>query len=448
MHARSLAAAIATALSTLVAPLASPAAEPAVWPQWRGPRATGEAPAGNPPLAWSETENVRFKVAIPGKGLSTPIVWGNRIFLTSAVPKAPEPPPAPPADGERMPRVAPSAAQRFLVLALDLATGKTLWEHSPREAVPHEGTHLDASWASASPVTDGEHLFAHFGSNGLYAYDLEGNLKWSKDLGDMATRNAFGEGSSPALHGDTLVVNWDHEGESFVVALDKRTGEERWRRPREGEVTSWSTPLVVEVGGKAQVVIASTGKTRAYDLPTGNVVWEAQGMTLNVIPSPVAANGMVYLMSGFRGNALQAIRLEAAQGMVASAPALVWSHDRDTPYVPSPLLHDGLLYFVKHNQAMLSALDSQTGAVAYGPARLEGLEGIYASPVAAAGRLYVAGRNGTTAVLKAGRELQVLALNRLDDRFDASPVVAGDALLLRGHQHLYRLETMPKPAAR
>ncbi|HEX4953540.1 MAG TPA: PQQ-binding-like beta-propeller repeat protein [Thermoanaerobaculia bacterium] len=409
------------------------------WPQWRGPLANGVAPQGNPPIAWSETQNVRFKIAIPGRGLSTPVVWKSKIFVTSAVPVGEAPAPAPaPAEGGRPGRVVPSGAQRFVLHLIDTSTGEILWTRTAREAVPHEGTHADGSWASASPVTDGEVVLAHFGSNGLYAYDLDGKLLWSKDLGDMAARNAFGEGSSPVIAGDTVVVNWDHEAGSFIVALDKRTGNERWRQSRE-EVTSWSTPLVVEHGGRKQVVVAATGRTRAYDLATGEVIWQVGGLTTNVIPSPVESDGVVYLMSGFRGNALQAIRLDQAKGEVAGAPAVAWTWDRDTPYVPSPLLYEGILYFLKHNTGTLSALDAKTGALRYGPVRLEGLDGAYASPVAAAGRVYVVGRNGVTQVIKAGAEHVVLATNKLDDRFDASPVIAGNQLLLRGHRYLYAL---------
>lgn len=420
------------------------------WSQWRGPLATGVAPAGNPPLEWSETKNVRFKVEIPGRGHATPVVWGDSIFLTSAVPVAPVPvstPPAvkneEPAGGWPPPSVATSS-QRFVVMALDRKTGKTLWERTAREGVPHEGTHRDGTWASASPVTDGELLVASFGSNGIYAYSLDGTLRWSKDLGDMRTRNGFGEGSSPVIVGELVIVNWDHEGESFIVALDRKTGEERWRKSRE-EVTSWSTPLVVEVGGRKQVIVAATGRTRAYDAATGEVIWQAAGMTTNTIPSPVQADGIVYLMSGFRGNALQAVRLaEAAKaggGDLTGAPAIAWTYDRDTPYVPSPVLYDGLLYFLKHNTGTLSVLDAKSGGVKYGPVRLPELDGVYASPVAANGRVYVVGRDGATSVLKAGPQLEVLATNRLEDHFDASPVVAGDSLFLRGGRYLYALAT-------
>ena len=426
---------------------AGAAAETSHWPQWRGPLGTGEAPDGDPPVEWSETKNVRWKVEIPGKGHASPVVWGDYVFVTTAVPTGekmqplvPEPDPNGEAGQQRRRRsrgLAPDQAQRFVVLALDRATGRVVWQHVARQQVPHEGTHLDATWSSASPVTDGEVLVAHFGSNGIYGYSLDGKLLWTRDLGDMQTRNGFGEGSSPAIHGNTVVVTWDHEGDSFIVALDKRTGEELWRKERADEPTSWATPLIVSPGGKPQVVVSGTGRVRGYDLATGDVVWETGGMTTNAIPSPVHRDGIVYVMSGFRGNALLAVNVDGARGDLAGTEAIAWSYDRDTPYVPSPLLYGDLLYFLKHNRGILSVLDRTTGEVVYGPQRLEGIEGVYGSLVGAAGHVYVTGRGGTFVVLEHGRTLKVLATNTLDDTFDASPAIVGDELYLRGGKHLY-----------
>jgi outer membrane protein assembly factor BamB len=412
-----------------------------VWPAWRGPEHTGEA-EGDPPVTWSETENVRWKVAVPGLGTSTPIVWGDRIFLTTAIDTGkPGDRPAPAAEeGERRRGGGPpSTAYRFVLMALDLDSGELVWERTAREEQPHEGTHPDGTFASSSPVADNERVYAFFGSQGLYAYTHAGEKVWEVDLGDMTTRLGFGEGASPALADGTLVVLWDHEGESFIVALDAATGKEKWRTGRE-EMTAWATPLVVDHDGRKQVVTAATGKVRSYDLATGELIWEGPGMTLNAIPSPVTADGVVYLMSGFRGNTALAIDLDKAQGDVTGSDAIVWSLDRDTPYVPSPLLYDGILYFLKSNNGLLTAVEVATGNVLYGPERLDAVRNIYASPVGAAGRVYLLGRDGGAAVLKHGRQLEVMAENSLDDSFDASPVVAGKRLLLRGRQHLYCLE--------
>jgi len=392
------------------------------WPQWRGPLGNGVAPEGNPPTRWSETQNVQWKVKVPGFGSGTPIVWGDQVFLLTALAKYASP------DAQRK-------DHQFVVLSIERNSGKTLWQQTARELIPHEGHHRDHGFASASALTDGEHLLAYFGSRGLYCYDLTGNLKWSRDFGDMRTRNGFGEGSTPALHGDTVVVNWDHEGPDFVVALNKDTGEEIWRQSRD-EPTSWATPLIVEHDGKAQVVVNGTKAVRSYDLKTGTLIWECGGQTVNVIPSPVTGHGMVYAMSGFRGAALKAIQL-GHTGDLTDAPGLAWSHDRNTPYVPSPLLYGQLLYFHKGNNAMLSCVDAKTGKAYFEEKRLDGPNGIYASPVGAAGRVYVVGRDGTSLVLRNDGKGQVLAMNKLEDRIDASPAIVGGQLFLRGHEHLY-----------
>jgi outer membrane protein assembly factor BamB len=425
------------------------AANQAFWPQWRGPLANGVAPLGDPPTQWSETNNLKWKVRIPGFGTSTPIIWGNQVFILTAAPtgkkaEASTTPPPAQNQGEGPGRrrggggfgsEKPTETQRFVVLCLDRATGKTLWEKAAREELPHEGHHRDHGFASASPVTDGQVLLAYFGSRGLYCYDLNGNLKWEKDFGDMRTRNGFGEGSSPALHGNTVVVLWDHEGEDFIVALDKNTGKELWRQKRD-EPSGWSTPLVVEHTGKHQVVVSATGKVRSYDLVKGDPLWECAGQTANAIPSPVTADGVVYVTSGFRGSALQAIKLGRA-GDLAGTDALVWSHNRNTPYVPSPLLFGDLLYFIKSNDAILSCFEASTGKALIDGERLEGIRGVYASPVGARDRVYVLGRDGSTLVLKKGPKLEVLATNKLDDKTDASIAVVGKDLFIRGHQNLY-----------
>jgi outer membrane protein assembly factor BamB len=285
-------------------------------------------------------------------------------------------------------------------------------------------------------VADGEQVCAFFGSRGLFCYDLDGDFLWERDFGDMEIRMEFGEGASPALYGDTIIINWDHQGQSFITALDKRTGEDRWRVDRD-EVTSWSTPLIVEHAGGAQVVTSATNRVRSYDVATGQTVWESEGMTTNAIPTPVAADGVVYVTSGYRDNRLLAVRLADASGDITGTEAVVWSLDRDTPYVPSPLLHQGILYLLKSNSGVLSAFDAQTGARVYGPQRLPGVRSVYASPVAVGDRIYIASREGTTLVIKAGQDFEVLATNELDDEFDASPAIAGDELYLRGQGYLY-----------
>jgi outer membrane protein assembly factor BamB len=412
------------------------------WHQWRGPHATGVSPNGNPPIEWGEGQNVRWKIEIPGKGHATPIVWGNHIFVTTAIETDKQAKPqTQKTDESEQPRrrrggAPPTKYVKFDLIAINRQDGSIAWQQTGREEVPHEGTHNDGSWASSSAVTDGEHVYAYFGSRGLYCYDMSGNLKWEKDLGDMTIKLGFGEGSSPVLHGDAIIINWDHEGPSFIVALDKKTGEELWKVSRD-ENTSWSTPIVVDHAGTPQVIANATNRTRSYELATGNLIWELSGMTPNTIPSPVAANGTVYVTSGFRGNNLQAIRLAAAKGDITGSKAVAWEYDRDTPYVPSPLLYGDMLYIVKNNNGLLSCFNANTGEVYYGPERLEGISGIYASPVGASNRVYIVGRDGNALIIKHGSAFEVLAENTLDDNFDASPAIVDNEIYLRGHRYLY-----------
>ena len=311
-----------------------------------------------------------------------------------------------------------------------------LWQQVAREEVPHEGFRQgEGSFASSSGLTDGKHLYAYFGSRGLYCYDFNGKQIWSQDLGKMRMAMGFGEGSSPALYQDTLIVNRDNEDNSFIIALDKNTGKTLWKKPR-AERTSWSTPLIIERDGKAQAVVTATGKIRSYDVASGEVLWECGGLTRNVIPCPVADDSMVYCMSGFQGNALLAIRL-GRTGDLTGSDAIAWTHNKSTPYVPSPLLYNGKLYFFANNNGVLTCLDAKSGDSLFEAQKLEDLSGVYASPLGAAGRVYLVGRNGVTVVLKQSDKLEVLATNRLDEKFDASPAAAGKDLFLRGHEYLY-----------
>ena len=408
----------------------APADSQAYWSQWRGPEATGVSPKGDPPVEWSEDRNIRWKVAIPGKGHASPIIWDQTVFVATAIPTDSKNP----VEGEG--QVKPAQVMKFDLLALDRKTGKVLWQRTTRKQGPHEGTHGANTWASASPVTDGEHVYAYFGSFGLFCLDMKGNPVWEKDLGDMSVRLKFGEGSSPLLYGNKIVIIWDHQGDSFIVALDKRTGDELWRVPRDEE-TSWSSPIVVEHGGRKQVVTSATNRVRSYDLENGDLLWDGSGVTLNAIPSPVAAEGIVFVTSGFRGNVLQAIRIGAAQGDITDSEAIAWELDRDTPYVPSPLLYGDLLYFVKGNNGILTCLNAKTGEAHYGPLRLEGIEGVYASPVGAGNRVYLPSQNGTTIVIRKGPAFEALARNTLEDGFDASPAVVDKELFLRGRKFLY-----------
>ena len=410
------------------------------WPQWRGPLATGVAPHANPPVVWNEAEgtNIRWKTEIPGRGHSTPIVWGDRIFLTTAIAIGEPLPPrrsTAPGNHDNLPV---THRHKFVALAVNRSNGEILWQQSLREALPVEQGHHTGSLASNSPVTDGEHLFAFFGSFGLYCLDLDGQLVWKADFGPMQSLHGHGEGSSPVLYQETLIVNWDHEGKSFVVALDKQTGKQRWKIER-NEVTSWAPPIIVEHEGKPQVIVSGTSRIRGYDLADGKVLWECGGLSSNVVASPVYADGMVFAGSSYDKKVLIAIRLEGAAGDITGTSQVAWSRIRGTPYVPSPLLYDGGLYFLTHYQGILSRLDARTGENRPGAFRLEGINDVYSSPVAAAGRIYVTDLDGTTIVVQSGEVPRSLALNHLSEPISASAAIAGSQLLLRGERHLYCL---------
>jgi len=422
----------------LVSAVAQQADSNAQWPAWRGPRQNGVAPQGDPPTKWSETENIKWKVAIPGEGSSTPIIWGDRIFLLTAiktdkvtadVPDAADQPNRP--FGIKFPK----NYFQFMVMCLDRATGRALWQKLATERVPHEGVHPDNDYASSSPVTDGKRLFVNFGSNGVYAYDLDGKELWSKEFGKLKTRNSFGEGSSPALHGNILVTAWDQDGPSFIIAQNAETGELLWRKDRD-EKTAWATPLIVERAGKTQVITNASNLVRSYDLHTGELLWQCAGQVTNVTPSPVAGEKLVYCMSGYRGSALYALPFDQ-RGDLTDSDKIAWKLDRGTPYIPSPLLYDNRLYFTQSNEGILSCVDALTGKTLIERTRLQGISTIYGSPVGAAGKVYFTSRRGATTVIKHANELEVIASNQLDEEFDASPAVVGKEIYLRGKKSLY-----------
>jgi len=413
------------------------------WHQWRGPEANGAALEGNPPVEWSEEKNIRWKIEIPGKGHATPIIWDDKVFIQTAIPTEKDlatdegnQNTQPSGQRRGMPSVKTSKVYKFAVLAISRRDGSIIWEKAVNEDVPHEATHEEGSWASNSPVTDGEYVYAYFGSRGLYCLDMNGNIVWNRDFGDMKIKMAFGEGSSPAIYGDTLVINWDNEENSFIVALDKKTGEDIWHKDRD-EKTSWSTPLIVEHNGKQQVIVSATNRIRSYDLATGDLIWECRGMTQNAIPSPVSSDGIVYLMGGFRGNILLAIQLDKASGDITDTDAILWKYDKDTSYAPSPLLYNGRLYFMLNNEGILSCFDAKTGKPFYSREKLSGISGFFSSPVGAGDHVYLVGKNGVTVVIKSSPEFEVVATNTLQDNFTASPAVVDNEIYLRGYKNLY-----------
>lgn len=409
------------------------------WPQWRGPLANGVAPFADPPVEWSEKKNIRWKIELPGKGHSSPIVFGNRVYVTAAAPVGEAQKPVFDSAPGVHDSVPVTHRHQYMVLAIDRKDGRVIWKKIVREEWPHEGGHTTGSPASNSPVTDGEFIYAFFGSRGLYCLDTNGAVKWQRDLGKMQTLHAHGEGSSPVLHGDMLIVNWDHEGESSLFAFDKRTGKELWKTARD-EKTSWSTPILVQHAGKTQLVVSATKRVRSYDVTTGALLWECDGLTDNVVASPVQWREMVIAGNSYYRQAMVAIRLAGASGDISKSTNVAWRLNRLTPYVSSPLLYGDTLYHLRHNQNVLVRLNPETGEFRGELLRLEGIQDfVFASPVGAAGRIYVSGRDGTTVVLRHDATNATLAVNKLEDSFSASAALADRELYLRGERFLYSI---------
>lgn len=429
-------------------PLAAAPVVEGQWPRWRGPYDNGVARAAAP-TKFSAAENILWKAEIPGRGHSSPVIWKDRIFLTTAVPTgkpaepAPEPATAAARAGKkgRGPRGGgmPLLEHRFVVMALDRATGKKIWEKVATTETPHEGHHgTYGSFASNSPVTDGDILIAFFGSRGVYAYDLDGNLKWEKSFGKFQMRLGFGEGTAPVLHEDTLILNFDHQGEDFIVALDKSTGKELWRTARDEE-SNWSAPLVIEHAGRTQVIVSATARVKSYDLETGEELWECGGLGLNTIPAPVYDGENVYVMSGYRDKNMFAIKLDGAEGDLTGTDHVLWQNTRGNSYTPSPVLHDGILYFTSDN-GMVSAMNAKSGEPYYLQQRLPNPTSLKSSPVAAGDYLYQATEDGDVVVIRMGEEYAVESVNNFPDEFFiATPAFADGKIYLRGRNTLYAI---------
>ncbi|MFT5496185.1 MAG: outer membrane protein assembly factor BamB [Kiritimatiellia bacterium] len=409
------------------------------WHQWRGPENNGVSRTATPPLEWSETKNVAWKIKIPGQGTASPIVYGDRIFVLTAVntelvdPSLPKPEDQP----DRVFGIKhPNTRYEMVVLCIDRKTGKQLWRDVAKTLVPHEGHHRDGSFASASPFCDGERLVCWFGSAGLFAYSLEGEKLWERDLGQAKVGASLGEGSSPVVHDGKIVLVRDHAGQSTITVLNAANGKTLWSKERD-EPNAWATPAIAQHGGITQVITCASKQVCAYNLETGDIIWSAKGLTGNCTPCPIVDGDTVYCMSGYEGYALLAIPITGTGDVT---DAIRWKLDRGTPYVPSPVLYDDRLYFTQSNQNILTAVDVTDGRKLFEKTRLPDVSGLYASPVAAAGRIYFAGRNGTTLVMEHGDTFKVQATNVLDDHFHASPALAGKQLLLRGLSSLYCLE--------
>lgn len=442
------------------------------WPNFRGPTYNGTSTTASPPTEWSESKNVKWKIEIPGSGNnSSPIVWGDRVYVLTAIPqplsdeaKAAQEEEAKKRESERAQggdgarrrgrrggrggrggrrgggrASAPLTPTKFVTICYDRNTGDKVWEQEAVEATPHQGTHGDHSFASASPITDGKHIYSHFGSRGLYCYDMDGSLKWKRDdFGEMQTRNGFGEGSSPFLHQDTIIVPWDHEGDSYVIALDAKTGETKWKNERD-EPSNWVTPVVVENDGASVVVTGGENYARAYELESGKELWKTSGFTSRPISAPVVHDDLVFLASSRGGAFLAAVKF-GSEGTLDSNDGVAWSTQDSAPDVPSMMLSDGRVYFMKGSTNVINCLSAESGEEVFGQSRLPGISGVYSSLVAAGGKVIVVGRDGAAVVLEDSDSFKVLAENNLDDSIDATPALAGNQMFLRGKKFLYCIE--------
>jgi outer membrane protein assembly factor BamB len=374
--------------------------------------------------------------------------------VTTAVPTgkpleaAPAPPPPPAGEGKGGFRggrggrggpggdSGPQAEHRFVVMCFDRNSGKLLWEQTATTATPHEGFHRQyGSFASNSPVTDGRRVYANFGSRGLYAYTLDGKLAWKKELPAMKIFLTFGEGVPTVLHDGTLLIKHDNQENSFLLALNAEDGKEKWRVERP-EITSWSEPLVVTHGGRKQVVLSASGKTRSYDFATGEPIWEVAGLGRNVIPAPVQFQDVVIVQSGYTQPNMLAIKL-GRTGDLTGTDAVLWSNTRGNSYTPSPVLHEGRYYFLT-DSGMLSSFDALTGKPYYHQQRLPKPYSFKASPVAASGHLYLSAEDGDVIVVKLGETMEVAATNSFpDEMFIATPAIVDGRIYLRGRNTLY-----------
>ena len=408
------------------------------WPGWRGPLRTGTSPTAQPPTDWNENKNVRWKTRLPGAGHSSPVVWGDQVFVTAAIAYGPKLPPVPVTAPGAHDNVDVTQKHRFVVLCIRRSDGQIAWQKTVADTLPHEGGHHTGSLASASPVTDGQRVYAYFGSFGLYALDLKGNILWKHTIPQLQSKHAHGEGASVALHNGILIANCDHEKQSFIRAIDAESGKTLWEKPRD-EVTSWASPLIVEQDGTVQAVVAGTERIRSYELSTGKILWECGGLSANVVATPVASDGILIAGSSYDTRAMLAIDLAGARGDITSSQHVLWSTTQRTPYVPSMLIAKNGVYFLRHYQNILSRRNIRTGKEPSGPFRLGGLGNIYASPVSAAGRIYIVDLNGRTLVMSDDIRPKHLAVNQLDDQFSATPALVGNQILLRGAKFLYCL---------
>jgi len=413
------------------------------WPGWRG-NGLGLSSEKDLPLEWGEDHGVRWKVPLPGAGHSSPIVWGGRVFVTIAV--AQDPNVESFRGGVYMGgnRAKPDDSEyAYQIVCLNADDGQILWSKTVATQRPKTRRHTKNTYASETPVTDGRYVFASFGSAGLHGVDFDGNTVWQRDLGLLRVRAGWGTGSSPVLSRNMLIVNYDSDDDSYIAAFDKTTGESVWRTERK-EGASWGTPLLFETDGRATIVTNATKRMRGYDAGTGALQWECAGGSMIVVPTPVASHGLIFLSSGHNlmpPQPIIAIRPEATGDITpkrgeSTSQGVAWSHLLGGPYVTSPIAVGDYLY-VPLDNGYLTCYEAQTGEPVYDKQRLGTRNTITAAPVASEDRIYLQTEDGECYVVKQGRAFEILAVNKLDGVFCASPAVSGARLFLRSRKHLY-----------
>ena len=422
-------------------PYRSEAAPKYNWSQWRGPDGNGVSPETNVPEVWNSDKNIKWKTPIPGRGHSSPIVWENRIFLTTDI------------EGEIVPgakavehkddgkpykhpdSIGADHKHTMKVLCLERATGKMLWGRTAYEGTVYDDRHRKGSYASPTPTTDGVNVFAYFGTEGLYCYDFNGKPIWKVLPGKIATFG-MGTGSSPVLFENTVILQCDEDSgeKSFIVAIDKKTGKEVWKTPRKVQA-SWSTPLIVRGPQRTEMITSGNELIISYDPKTGKELWRTKGHASNAIATPLGGNGMVFVYAGFPVKKTIAIAL-GGSGDISGTSNIVWQYDKGTAYVPSSILYGEYLYLLS-DRGIITCLEAKTGKIVYEGGRIPIPATFTASPVAFDGKILLTSEDGDTFVIKAGPKHEVIATNSIAEPVYASPAISDGMIFIRGESNLY-----------
>ncbi|MFY9572770.1 MAG: PQQ-binding-like beta-propeller repeat protein [Blastocatellia bacterium] len=426
------------------APLIGAAGDEPNWPQWRGPGGSGVSTEKNLPTEWSETKNVQWRTAIPGRGHSSPIIWGKKIFLTTSI----EGPIVAGAKAVTHVRrgqvyvhpdsVGGDHSYTIKVLCLDRETGNILWEKTAYEGTVYDDRHRKNTFASATPVTDGKYVYTLFDAEGVYCYDFDGKLVWKTSLGKFA-KMGMGNGMSPVLYESLVILQCDQEDGgpgSFITALEKASGKETWRVSRTQRKT-WATPVLVRTAERTELIASGAESTVSYDPSTGRELWRSEGVISHAIPSAVTGHGMVFVSGGSSGQPKVAMGIRlGGNGNLKGTPYVVWKYNKGTAYVPSPILYGDFLYLMT-DVGIITCLDARTGEVKYEGGRVPVPATFSSSPVAFDDKILLTSEDGDTFVIKAGPLHEVIRTNSLGEPVFASIAIGAGRLFIRGEKHLY-----------